>query len=82
MKILNKVQVKGVIGDPSSVEGALTLPTSVNIKTVNGNSLVGTGDVVITGSSSENLTLTTLTLGNYQIHFDSVSDKLQVIYSG
>ena len=33
MKILNKVQVKGVIGSPSSVEGALTLPTNTQIGT-------------------------------------------------
>lgn len=31
MKILNKVQVKGVIGSPSSIEGALTLPTNTQI---------------------------------------------------
>lgn len=31
MKILNKIQVKGVIGDPSSVDGALTLPTNTQI---------------------------------------------------
>lgn len=34
------------------------------------------------GGSAENLTMTTLSLGNYQIHFDSVSDKLQIIYTG
>ena len=84
MKILSKVQIKGVVGDPSSIEGALTIPTSTNLKTINSTSLIGTGNIYIAGGeggSVENLTLTTLTLGPYQVHYDDVSNKLQIIYA-
>lgn len=78
MKILSKINVRGVSGDPSVIEGALDVPTEINLKTINGNSLIGTDNLEIT---VPNLTLTTLTLGNYQLKFDDVSDKLQVIYT-
>ena len=53
------------------------------LKTINGESIIGTGNIVVEGGgSSENLTSTVLTLGNYEVKFNSELDTLDIVYIG
>ena len=51
-------------------------PSDPTTKFLNGNRTWAT----IETSGSPNLTLTTLTLGNYKINFNSGTDKLEFLY--
>lgn len=70
-KVLSAKQGKKLQDDKQS-----NLVSGINIKTINGNNLLGSGNILIE-TAPENLTSTKLTLGNWEIEEDSTTGNLK-----